>query len=371
VLSLAEGAGAVFESSLFASRLPKEVAAALERTSPSALLQQSAGATLAAVDAQLSFLLSVACDTPGGPAHLVACGVIPHLSGCRLIGALLEERGGQRAAARDRLLLPVLRLLTALLQLLPDSRELDVQATAFVQAHHDVLLRALSARTAESDAAQLREALLAARLLCRLCARDSGAELLRFRDALERLCWELFDADFGGAQSEPRSELASAGWLVQGTLAGYLRTLLSGGRAALPVAAAAAGAYAGVRAGPPTLLLVSRLLQTSSLAFTRVLGARVKQLARLRDTPGSDAAHELAQLDADARVLLNTLENALQIVHASLATAQLKPREIEQLARELAPVLGELARVSLASDWDRDLGFLSLLLRRLAPPLGL
>ena len=60
----------------------------------------------------------------------------------------------------------------------------------------------------------------------------------------------------------------------------------------------------------------------------------------------------------------------LQVLHASLLAASqgtappLPPRDAEQLGRKLRPVLDDLARIELG-DYDRDLAYLRLLLRRL------
>jgi hypothetical protein len=374
VLGLTEGAGTLVEPWLFHSGLPAAVAAMLG--TPKSLLLLPAPALLCALDtaeAQLSFLLSVACNTPGGAAHLVGCGVITQLSGCQLIDALLEQRGEQRVAARDKIFLPALRLVCALLERLPDSRELDPQAVAFVDAHHSVLLRALALRAAVSDVGELRETHMAARLLCRLCARDtSGEQLARFRGALEQLCWRFF-ARLPPAhhQGQTSGHAESHVWLVQSTLAGYLRKLVADKRIALPTTAAVSSCN-----GPPTLPLVAQLVKQCSRAFRDVLSERHALLSSLKDSlrahdgveragesSRASVAAELVSADADARVLLCALENALQAIHDSLAGVVLKQSEAESLAT-LRPVFDELSPVQ-DDECDKDLAFLKLLLRRL------
>jgi hypothetical protein len=381
VLGLTEGAGTLIEPWLFHSGLPAAVAAMLG--TPKSLLLLPAPALLSALDtaeAQLSFLLSVACNTPGGAAHLVSCGVITQLSGCQLIDALLEQRGEQRVAARDKIFLPALRLVCALLERLPDSSELDPQAAAFVDAHHGVLLRALALRANASDVGELRETHMAARLLCRLCAHDARAEqLARFRDALERLCWEFFAARLPQTRrrGQPGVHAASHVWLVQSALAGYLRKLVTDKRIALPVSAAVA------RNGPPTLLLVAQLVEQCSDSFRDVLSDRHTLLSSLKDSlrahdgvermileragesSRATVAAELVAADADARVLLCALENALAAIQSSLAAGvPLTQSEAEKLRSMLRPVFDELAPVQ-DGECDADLAFLKLLLRRL------
>ena len=366
ILGLAEGAGTMLETFLFQSALPSTVAAMLERTPRSTLLLPTPALlrALSTVEAQLSFLLSVVRDTPGGAAHLVACGVITQLSGCQLIDALLEQRTEHSALAHEQLFLPALRLVTALLELLPDSRELELQAAAFVDAHRDVLLHALATRASTEDAGRMHEARLAARLLCHLCARDVGPKLARFDTALERLCWEFF-ADAG-------SPVSAAAWRVRSTLAGYVRKRVLCGQLVLQASSAQP------RDGPPTLLLIAQLAQYAALSFTRALSRRHELVESLKETAGelmlvegrngdssrSERAAELVAVDADARAALYGLENGLQVVHASLPSVKpLKLSDAEALARYLRAVLETLAPVK-DGEGDLDLAFLNLLLRR-------
>jgi hypothetical protein len=287
--------------------------------------------TLQTVEAQLSFLLSVALDTPSGASHLVACGVVPQLTGCHLIDAL--QASEQSEAVRARVFLPALRVLLTLLERLPDSAELALQASAFAQAHSEVLLSALSVPAKDLDAARLREMLSVVQLLCRLCVRSSGPELGRFRSALERLCWSLFAVNTRAQPLHHRARdvsLASRMWLVQSTLVGYLRKQALSGCMLLPVTTEVEHG-----AGPPSLLLLSKLAAHCSDSFIEVLRKRHAALTSLRAQGGAElvvfdqagqgsvlsSALELLTAESDARVLLYLLECALQIVHATLQTA--------------------------------------------------
>ena len=372
VLSLAEGVGAAFESWLLQSGLPAAVASAVE-SEPRAVLMLPTPASLRKlqiVEAQLSFLLSVAVDTPSGAAHLAACGVVSHLTGCHLIDALQTME--QSEAVRVRVFLPALRLLLTLLERLPDS---DIsQASAFAQAHSEVLLGVLSVPVRDLDAARLRELHATVQLLCSLCVRSSAPELSRFRVALERLCWSLFEVN-ARLQPSPRAQhpaqWASHMWLVQSTLVGYLRTQVLGGRTVLPVTADVEHG-----AGPPSLKLLAKLAECCSDAFIDVLRRRHAALTSVQAHHGAElvvferaghssldsAASELVTADSDARVLLYLLECALQTVHATLQAAG--PGVAASVSQHLRSLSSDLASVA-PGESDQDLTFLKLLCRRL------
>ena len=375
LLSLAEGAGATFESWLLQSGLPAEVAAMVERA-PRAILMLPTPAslrTLHEVEAQLSFLLSVAVDTPSGAEHLVACGVVPQLTGCHLINAL--QTADQSEAIRARVFLPALRLVLTLLERLPDS---DIsQASAFATKHTDVLLGVLNVAVRDLDVARLRELHAAVQLLCSLCVRSGATEFSRFRVALERLCWSLFVVEVNTRlqpaqhRAQDQAQWASHMWLVQSTLVGFLRTQVVGGRTLLPVTANVEHG-----AGPPSLELLSKLAECCSDAFTDVLRKRHAALTSVRAQGGAElvvfdragpgslgaAASELVAADTDARVLLHLLECALQTVHATLQNAA--PVVAASVSQHLRPLLSDLASLA-PGESDQDLTFLKLLCRRL------
>ena len=375
VLSLTEGAGAAFESWLLQSGLPAAVATMVERAPRAVLVLPSPASfrTLQTVEAQLSFLLSVALDTPNGAAHLAACGVVPQLTGCLLIDAL--QTSEQSEAVRARVLLPALRLLLALLERLPDSGELALQASAFAQAHSEVLLGTLSVPAKDLDAARLRELQSAVQLLCRLCVRSTAPELSRFRVTLERLCWSLFEVNTRAQpllrRSQDSAQLASHMWLVQSTLVGYLRKQALSGCMLLPVTAEVEQG-----AGPPSLVLLSKLAGSCSVSFIDVLcrrhaaltsvcaqgGAELVVFDQAGQTSLSASASELMTADADARVLLYLLECALQVLHATLHSAA--PGVAAPVSQHLRPLLSDLASVA-PGESDQDLAFLKLLCRRL------
>lgn len=377
LLGVAEGSGAALEAPLFSSRLPAAVAATLQGTPRSALLLPSPKCRLVldTMEAQLSFLLAVARYTPSGATHLVACGVVLHLAGCPVLDALPEESTEACESVRQAVLVPALQVVAALLQLLPDSIELGAQASAFVIAHQDALLRVLGAREREWKAGhQLQATLVALQLLCPLCVRLADPALARFREALERLCWHFFEAEVPWA-------VASPVFLVQGVLAVYLRRLVVSKRALMPVQCGREGAVG--RSGTPTLQLVAGLLRRLTGALGDSLRARHELAMGLADGASSRgaesmlldaggeghslpaAAAELALVDSDTRTLLHALENALEAVHATLVAAfaaGLGAREAEALVYLLQPVCDDLARYQddTACDW----GFLKLLLRR-------
>ena len=375
VLSLTEGAGAAFESWLLQSGLPAAVATMVERAPRAVLMLPSPASfrTLQTVEAQLSFLLSVALDTPCGAAHLVACGVVPQLTGCHLIDAL--QTSEQSEAVRARVFLPALRLLLTLLERLPDSAELALQASAFAQAHSEVLLGALGVPAKDLDASRLQELQSAVQLLCRLCVRSSGPELGRFRVALERLCWSLFGANTRAQplhhRAQDSAQLSTRLWLVQSTLVGYLRKQALSGCILLPVTAEVEQG-----AGPPSLLLLAKLAECCSDAFVDVLRKRHAALTGVRAHGGAElvvfdqagqsslsaSAVELVTADTDARVLLYLLECALQVVHATLQTAA--PGVAASVSQHLRPLLSDLGSVA-PGESDQDLAFLKLLCRRL------
>jgi len=373
VLSLAEGVGAAFESWLLQSGLPAAVASAVE-SEPRAVLMLPTPASLRKlqiVEAQLSFLLSVAVDTPSGAAHLAACGVIPHLTGCHLIDALQGME--QSEAVRARVFLPALRLLLTLLERLPDS---DItQASTFAKEHSEVLLGVLNVAVRDLDAARLRELHATVQLLCSLCVRSGAPELSRFRVSLERLCWSLFEVNAWRQlplhRAQDSAQWASHMWLVQSTLVGYLRTQVLGGRMLLPV-----NANVEHGAGPPSLKLLSKLAECCSEAFLGVLrrrhdalntvhahrGAELVVFERAGPSSLDSAASELVTADSDARVLLYLLECALQTVHATLQTAM--PGVAASVSQHLRPLLSDLASVA-PGESGQDLTFLKLLCRRL------
>jgi hypothetical protein len=328
--------------------------------------------TLQTVEAQLSFLLSVALDTPNGAAHLAASGVVPQLTGCHLIDAL--QTSEQSAAVRARVFLPALRLLLALLERLPDSGELALQASAFAQAHSEVLLGALNVPAKDLDAARLRELQAAVQLLCRLCVRSSGPELSRFRVALESLCWALFEVNTRAQPLHSRfpdsTQLASR-WLVQSTLVGYVRRQALSSSMLLPVTAEVEQG-----AGPPSLVLLSKLAESCSASYVDVLRKRHAALTSVRAQGGAElivydqsgqtslsaSASELMAADANARVLLYLLECALQVLHAALHSAA--PGVAAPVSQHLRPLLSDLASIA-PGESDQDLAFLKLLCRRL------
>ncbi len=381
LLGVAEGSGAALETPLLLGGLPAAVAMMLERTPRSVLLlpPPACSRALSSMEAQLSFLLSVARYTPSGASQLVACGAVVHLAGCQVIDALPEESSEPHERVQQAVLLPALQLVSALVQLLPDSTELTAQAVKFATAHHDALLRLLGARDREAHA--LQAAQVCVQLLCRLCIREAGPALARFREALERMCWRFFDADAlarHGVQAQHTSEV----FLIQAVLASYLRRLVVSRRAMLPLSGSRDDSSG--RSGVPTLQLVASLVKRLTSALGDLLRSRHELLGSLTDNMaarGSEsmlldaggerrgqaaAAANLARVDSDARTVLLALENALEAVHATLVaeiTAGLTVRDAEALRFDLVPVLDDLARLQ-DEDCGRDLSFLRLLLRR-------
>ena len=389
LLGMADGSAGALESSLLLSGLPAAVATALERTPRSVLMlaPRACEAALGGMRAQLSFLLAIARFSPAGATHLVGCGVVLRLAECPVLDALPDESTLPSDHVRATVLLPALQLVGELLQLLPDSTDVFDQARRFVLAHQEAVLRVMAPRELDETAAEQQAALAAVRLLTTLCSRDSGAELSRFREALQRMCWRAFDS----------GHTASSVLVVQCVLVVYLRRLVVANRAVLSLAGFGT-APAAARLGSPSLQLVITLMKRHTAALGHLLRSRFELMTRVAEAPGSTAEHsmmaldgnvdvgshrprgkahaalDLVRVDADVGTVLQALENALECVHATLSAempaARKQPRELDALRYDLVPLLDELARLQ-SDDCGRDVGFLRLVQRRLYQVLDL
>ena len=368
LLCAAPGAGAVLEPGIFSSGLPAAVASAVERTPRSVLLLSPLACRRAieALQAQLCFLIALARCTPSGPAQLVSCGTVSHLAGCTVLDTLPEECS--EPTVQRAVILPALQLVAVLLELAPDSVELSAQALSFCTAHSDCLLRMLVL-----DESSLPSSRVAAVLLSRLVSRDpaqgSCPALLRFRDALERACWQFFELDpavLGGGAC------ASHLFAVQSVITAHVRYLVGSKRASL---AQGSSMETGSRVGMPSVLIVSRLISHLTGSLFGLLRTRHELATGMEQGDAAEHARRtdvlgaLACVDVDVRLVLLTLENALEAVHSTI-TVSVDARLREQLSYELAPVLEDLARLA-DDDLGRETPFLRLLSRRLGALLVL
>ena len=383
LLGLTDGAATALEAPLLLSGLPAAVATAVERTPRSVLTlpPRACEEALSGMRAQVSFLMSVARYAPAGATHLVGCGVVLRLAACPVLDGMPEECTLPGNFVSTAALLPALQLVGELLHLLPDSADAFDQARRFVLAHQEAILRVMVARDASSDQTV---ALAAVRLLTMLCSHDTGAELSRFREALERICWHVFDA----------SAAVSAPLVMQAVLLVYIRRLVVAKRTILSLSGYRT-TPAAARLGPPTLQTIMSMMKRHVAALGDLLRTRFELLGRVSEIPNSgagtveqsmmvldgnvaidrrprskaNAAMDFVQVDADVGTLLQALENALEAMHATLATelisaAKMQPLDVEALRYDLLPVLDELARLQ-SEDCGRDVGFLRLVQRRL------
>jgi len=362
-LGLVEGAGAVLESGIFMSGLPAAVASAVERTPRSALQlpPPACRRMLEALNAQLCFLIALARYTPCGPSQLIACGAVSSLAGCAMIDAHPEECSEPTQSLRRTVILPSLQLVTMLVELAPDSAELNAQALAFAGAHLAALLRLL-----EQDQAHLPSTRAAMLLVSRLVTREWGRSspaLSRFREALERACWQYFELE-PNALADGASSTHLLG--IQSLLAAHIRRLVVAKRVSLP---AGSSETAGLRVGTPSLLLLSRLIARLTNSLFDQLRMRHQLTTGLE--LGSAAMQALSCVHMNVRLLLLALENALESVHSTLSYAP-SASSREKLSYDLVPVLDDLGRVP-EEMWlgGRDGGFLRLLSRRLRALLEL
>ena len=385
LLGMADGSAGALESPLLLSGLPAAVATALERTPRSVLMlsPRACEAALGGMRAQVSFLLSIARYAPAGATHLVGCGVVLRLAECPVLDALPDESTLPSDQVRSTVLLPALQLVGELLQLLPDSTDVFDQARRFVLAHQEAILRVATPREMDEAAGEQQAALAAVRLLTTLCSRDTGAELSRFREALQRMCWRAFES----------GQHASSVLVVQCVLVAYLRKLVVANRAVLSLAGFGT-APAAARLGSPSLQLVITLMKRHAAALGHLLRSRFELMASVAEAPGgtgatehsmmaldgnvdvgshrprgkAHAALDLVRVDADVGTVLQALENAMECVHATLSAempaARKQPRELDALRYDLIPVLDELGRLQ-SDDCGRDVGFLRLVQRRL------
>ena len=310
ILGLARGSNAALVDEVFRSRLPETAAVLLERTPRSAILAPLASRTLDAAAAQLSLLLSVAHPAvASGAVHLVQIGLLSQLAGFQLVDALLSQRSDMRAVLRERIFLPTLRLVSALLEsdALQGSLEVSRQALAFVDAHAEVLLRVLGVQLEEADAGHLQEAQAAARLLC--CLGLSGGSPPRMAAGVERLCADALRPDLRVAAARMPQI-----WLLQSTLAAFLCAQCTTGRVVLPAAGGAAAL--------PSVPQIAKLANVASDALRKCMRGRHELRYRLEEQLKLRGAVDktalgLVDAETDVRVLHALLQALLATVLAS------------------------------------------------------